>query len=247
MPHDIVRLRLESRRRRLDVRRTSWVTPNMLRLSLSGPDLTGFASPAFDDHIKLFVPGEGGTLEGRHYTPRRHDAEAGELAVDFAMHEAGPATRWARDARPGDRIEIGGPRGSTVIPDDFDWWLLVGDETALPAIGRRVEALPAGVSVTTLVAVAGPEEEQRFDTAAHHRAIWVHRSPERADDPAPVLAVLRGLATPRGEGFVWIAAEATVARAARDWIDATGHPAAWRKSSGYWKRDVANAHERFDD
>jgi NADPH-dependent ferric siderophore reductase len=198
MPHEITRIRHEARRRRLIVSRTSRVTPNMLRLHLVGPDLDGFASPAFDDHIKVFVPGEDGAVEGRHYTPRRHDVEAGELAIDFAVHEAGPVTRWALGARPGDAAEIGGPRGSTVVPDDFDWWLMIGDETALPAIGRRLEDLPAGTPVITIVAVAGPEEEQRFETAARHRDVWVHRPLAQANDPQPFLAALAGL--PRGAG-----------------------------------------------
>jgi NADPH-dependent ferric siderophore reductase len=110
------------------------------------------------------------------------------------VHDAGPATRWALRAKPGDSIEIGGPRGSVVVPTDFDWWLLIGDETALPAIGRRLEELPAGCSVTSIVAVAGAQEEQRFATRADHRAIWVHRSPNRADDPVPVLATHDNLA-----------------------------------------------------
>jgi NADPH-dependent ferric siderophore reductase len=56
-------------------------------------------------------------------------------------------------------VEISGPRGSLIISDDFDWWLLIGDETALPSIARRVEGLAAGVHAITLVAVAGAAEE----------------------------------------------------------------------------------------
>jgi NADPH-dependent ferric siderophore reductase len=55
-----------------------------------------------------------------------------------------------------------------MIADDLEWWLLVGDETALPSISRRVEALAAGVRAVTLVAVSGPDEEQVFDTRAEH-------------------------------------------------------------------------------
>ena len=70
----------------------------------------------------------------RDYTPRRHDAEAGTLEIDFALHEAGPATQWAEQAKVGDLLGVGGPRGSFIVPTDFDWHLLIGDDTALPAI-----------------------------------------------------------------------------------------------------------------
>ena len=102
----------------------------------------------------------------RDYTPRRFDPAARTLAIDFAVHDAGPATQWALDSAPGDTIEIGGPRGSLVVSPTFDWWLLIGDETALPAIGRRIEELPAGVRAISVVVVSSEGEQQRFDTAA---------------------------------------------------------------------------------
>ena len=249
--HAITRVRHELRRRTLAVRRVERVTPGMLRLHLAGADLQGFTSLGPDDHVKLFLPGEDGAIERRDYTPRRYDPEAGELAIDFALHgpgahPAGPATRWALNAKPGYTLEIGGPRGSLVVANDFDWWLLIGDETALPAIGRRLEELPAGTRVTTIVAVADPSDEQRFATVADHRPIWIHRPASAADDPAPVLAALDALPWPSGDGYVWIAAEAGVARAVRSRVQAAGHPAAWLRASGYWKRGVADAHETIE-
>lgn len=247
MPSDIQRVRHDLRRRTLTVSRTERVTPGMLRVWLAGEELAGFTSLGADDHIKLFVPGTDAQPERRDYTPRRFDAVAGELAVDFAMHEAGPATDWARRARPGDIAEIGGPRGSLVLPTDFDWFLLIGDETALPAIGRRIEELPTGAAVTSLAAVAGPGEEQAFATAARHHPVWVHRPLDRADDPAPLLDALRMTELPQGDGFVWIAAEANVARILRRHVlETMKHPARWLKASGYWVKGQADAHEKME-
>lgn len=247
MTHEITRIRHELRRRSLVVRRTEYVTPRMLRLTLAGYELAGFTSLSPDDHIKVVVPGANGEDERRDYTPRHFDPVANELTVDFALHEAGPVTAWARAARPGDVAAIGGPRGSVVVPHDFDWWLLIGDETALPAIGRRIEELPAGTRVTSIVAVAGPEEEQRFATSADHAAIWVHRPAERADDPAPLLAALDRWEAPPGDGFIWVAAEAGVARALRMRVlGERRHPAAWLKASGYWVKGRADTTEKFE-
>ncbi|WP_159980538.1 MULTISPECIES: siderophore-interacting protein [unclassified Novosphingobium] len=246
MEHQITRVRHELRRRTLTVRRTESVTPGMLRLWLGGEELAGFTSLGADDHVKLFVPGSDEKAEMRDYTPRRYDADANELAVDFALHDAGPATNWARGAAVGDTIEIGGPRGSMVVSPDFDWWLLIGDETALPAIGRRIEELPAGTVVTSLVAVAGLEEEQAITASAAHSALWVHRPLEHADDAAPLLKALSAMTLPDGDGFVWIAAEARVARALRQHVvEEMGHPLQWLKAGGYWVKGEADAHEKL--
>jgi NADPH-dependent ferric siderophore reductase len=246
MKHAITRMRHELRRRSLTVAAVEHLTPAMLRITLSGDDLADFTSAAPDDHVKLFVPVLGGEPARRDYTPRAFDREARRLVIDFALHDAGPATLWAMNARVGDELEIGGPRGSAVVPTDFDWWLLVGDETALPAIGRRLEELPAGTTVTSLVTVPGPQDEQSFATCADHTALWVHRPVEQADDPDPVLAALAKIALPPGDGFVWTAAEARVARAIREHILGRGHPLAWTQTRGYWVKGQADATEHFD-
>jgi NADPH-dependent ferric siderophore reductase len=241
------RVRHNSRRRTLIVLEKRPFTPRMLRIVLGGEDFEDFTTPSADDHIKLYVPGEGGDLEGRDFTPRRFDAEAKTLIIDVAVHPAGPAIRWAKQAQIGDAVAISGPRGSLMIADDFDWWLLVGDETALPSIGRRVEGLAKGVRAITLVAVTGLAEEQVFDTRADHQAIWIHRFPRDATRPQPVVDALKRIELPPGEGFVWIAAEAKVARAARDHIvNARRHPVQWLRASGYWLEGQADAYDRLE-
>ncbi len=107
----------------------------MIRITLTG-DLDGFTSLGFDDHVKLFFPDGTANADGtpnalgRDFTPRRYDRAANTLEIDFAIHEAGPATRWARRRKPGQTLPLGGPRGSFVIPTSYDWHLLIGDETA---------------------------------------------------------------------------------------------------------------------
>lgn len=247
MKHAITQIKHELRRRTLTVRKAEHITPHMLRLTLGGEQLAGFTSLSPDDHIKIFVPGEQGEAERRDYTPRRYDAAANELMVDFALHDGGPVTAWARTAKPGDAVDIGGPRGSKVVPADFDWWLLVGDETALPAIGRRLEELPPETPVTTLVAVTDSLDEQRFAARAHHRAVWVHRPATQADDPARLLSALQEFSRPAGDGFIWIAAEGRVARALRTHVlEQWGHPRGWVKAAGYWVRGRADAGEKLE-
>ena len=78
----------------------------------------------------------------------------------------------------------------------------MGDETALPAIGRRVEGLPAGANVTTIVIVADASEVQQIETQTNRRPCWVHRSIEGEDDAASLLRAVAQLELPAGDGFV---------------------------------------------
>ena len=247
--HAITRVRRETRRRKMKVDAVTRVTPRMLRFDFISDDLHDFDSAAHDDHVKLFVPDPRNPDEPnkRDFTPRSFDPAGGTLTLDFALHDAGPATEWAVKAKAGDTIEIGGPRGSTVVTDDFDWYVLIGDETALPAIGRRVENLRPGVPVFTFMTVAGENEAQIFKTQAAHTPTWIVRSPQVADEAA-LKAALEKLKLPPGDGFVWVGAEASVARAMRDYFfEVHKHPKSWIKAAGYWKRGAVSTHEKIED
>ncbi len=196
------RVRHQLKFRLAQVKRVQPLTPHLVRVTLSGDDLHDFESASFDDHIKVFFPPPGADKPAmpssgpngpvfagdqprpiaRDFTPRRYDREAGELDIEFALHEAGPAATWAAQAQVGQYLGIGGPRGSFTIPTGFDWHLLIGDETALPAIARRLEELPPGTRVATLIEVEDPSARIDFATQTDLYAEWRYRS--ESDFPA---------------------------------------------------------------
>jgi NADPH-dependent ferric siderophore reductase len=183
----------------------------------------------------------------RDFTPRRYDRTAGELDIEFALHEAGPAATWAAQAAVGQYLGVGGPRGSLTIPKHFDWHLLIGDETALPAIARRLEELPAGTRVAALLEVADPSARIDFETTADLYVEWRYRS--ESDYPGgALLLALRGMYLPEGEGYVWAAGESTVMRAVRQYLcTERGIDKTRIRAASYWKRGAAAVHETLDD
>ena len=237
-PARISRVRHELRRRTLQVVRRDWLSPGMLRITLGGDDLLGFTSLGFDDHIKLFFEGAGEPAM-RDFTPRRYDAATRELTIDFAMHEAGPATDWAQSAEVGATLNIGGPRGSFVVEDSFDWYVLAGDETALPAIGRRLEELRPGVPVFVYAEVDDADHHIPLASRADLTLHWVHRS-----NGESLADVARRGGLPKGEGYVWAAAEARVARALRGvFVDELGQPPGLIRVAAYWRQGAVGVHE----
>lgn len=261
------RVRHELRFRRLSVIRTERVTPHLVRITFSGTDLAGFTSPGFDDHAKLIFPdpatgrlnlpaaGPDGPVwpEGprpvmRDYTPHHHDADAGTVQFDFALHEAGPATAWAESAESGDLLGMGGPRSSFIVPTAFDWHLLAGDDTALPAIARRLGELPVGARVLVLAEVDGPDDELLLPTAADAEVVWVHRALPAASSEPPLLAALRRTPLPSGDFHAWIGCESSAAKALRAHLvdDCRANPK-WIRASGYWRRGEAGTHDSLED
>ncbi len=175
------RVRNELRFRELTVLRVERIGSAFQRIVLGGEALEGFVSQGFDDHTKLFFPtagaaftppevtdeginwGEGVRPATRDYTPL-YDADRHELAYDFFIHDGGIASSWALAAKPGDKLVIGGPRGSLVVPEDYAWQLYVTDESGMPALRRRLlglRQLPTRPQVTAIVTI-GDESYQDY-------------------------------------------------------------------------------------
>jgi NADPH-dependent ferric siderophore reductase len=237
----VQRVRYPLRRRALTVARTRRLGAGFVEITLAGDALGDFASAGFDDHVKLLFPRiHGDNPIRRDYTPRSYDTARGELVIEFALHGDGAASEWARTAVPGDSLEVAGPRGSMIVPLDFDWHLLAGDETALPAISRRLEELPAGARAIVLAQASSPDDERELTTAAQLELAWVRSGPE-------LLARACDLKLPGGNGFVWAAGEAQLMARLRDEILVTkGHPRNASRIAAYWKQGASAHHEQMD-
>ena len=249
-PQTIHRVMHDIKRRKLEVLRVVELTPRMRRITLAGPELAGFTSLGSDDHVKLFFPQtaeELATLETldlsaglkssimppmRDYTPRRIDLNSFELDIDFVLHGDGPAATWAAQAEPGQSLHIGGPRSSMVVPDIFDRYLLIGDETALPAIARRLEELPANRHALVVVEVENALEEQVLNSAASVEVIWVHRDAPVED----LLKTVEALTPPEGQLYTWVATESALSRKVRKvLLNTHGLNDEFVKAVGYWR------------
>lgn len=243
------RVRHQPRRRTLTIKNVERIAAHMIRATLTG-DLERFVSLGFDDHVKLFFP--DGTLDtagapnmlSRDFTPRRYDPTANTLEIDFAIHDAGPATRWAAQAKKGDMLNLGGPRGSFIIPTTYDWHLLIGDETGLPAISRRLAELPAGARAIVIGEVDGPADEIALTTKANADVTWVHRNGAGPGASDALIKQLSSIKFPAGDYYAWVACESLQAKALRQHLIAEhGANPKWMRAAGYWRRGAVAVHE----
>ena len=253
---EVERVRHPLKFRLLQVLSTRAVTPHLLSVVFTGDDLDDFVSASFDDHVKLFfpLPGEKEPVlpagdpkaEGapktiaRDFTPHRYDAARRELEIQFALHGTGPASTWAEQARPGDRLGLGGPRGSFLIPTGFDWFLMLGDPTAIPAITRRLAELPAATRVTVMLLADGPAEQFVLATRADADVRWL----DRLANPQALEQAAAAFELPPGEGYIWAAGEGAAMRAVHEhFVGQRGFPKGRIRAASYWKPGAEAVHE----
>jgi len=233
-PRRIERVRHELLMRDVTVTRIDQLSPGFLAITFTCDSLASFVSLSFDDHLKLMVPDSAGQVQRRDFTPRSFDLQRRELTLEFALHAQGAACQWARAAKVGDHATIGGPRGSMIIPLDYDWHLLVGDASALPAIHRRLEELPAGSHALVIAHVDAPADQRVFKTQANVTLQWV-------DSASAFVQAVRALTLPTADGFAWGAGEASVIAQVRDvLLNEKKIPLESTRISAYWKKGAAD-------
>ncbi|MEU0566818.1 siderophore-interacting protein [Nonomuraea sp. NPDC005983] len=237
------------------VLRTEWITPHMIRVVLGGDGLDDFATSGMSDHyVKLVFPPEGVEYPApfsvrnvretmpkelwprlRTYTVRFWDSDTRELTLDFVYHgDEGLAGPWAAGAVPGDELFMIGPGGGYVPAPSAGWHLLVGDESALPAIAASVEALPEGAPAHVFIEVEGPEEEQKLPTSGDTRVTWLHRAGGPVGEA--LVAAVRGLDFPEGDVQAFVHGEAGFVKQLRRYLRVErGIPLERLSISGYWR------------
>lgn len=227
---------------------TAPVSPRCVRVTLGGAGLAPFADGALPaDAVKLALPATpgdrpviGGTFPDlrmpdprpafRPYTVRRFDPVTNRMDLDVVLHgdgSGGPGDRWARTARPGDRVQFTGPRSEFWACPEVDGHVLVGDHTAVPGAVAICESLP-GADVVALLAVPDPAEIVSDDP----RIVWL-----TGDDP---LRRLRGTPLPGGRVQAWVAGEAGLVRdVRRHLLGERGVDRADLAATGYWRRGMS--------
>jgi NADPH-dependent ferric siderophore reductase len=253
----LLRLRREPPRfRRAVVRSITRITPRMGLVALAGPELAGLEVDEPAASVRLLVPQPGAGLvlptwtgnefllgDGvrpaiRTFTPLRADPAAGELELAIVLHGGGVASRWVEQAEPGDEVAVSGPGRGYRIEVDAPAYLLAGDESALPAIGQLLGALPAATSVRVRVEIG--HDDARMALPVHDRTTveWHVAAPGASPGDALVSA-LQAIDLVPGER-IWVAGEAAAVQRVRHLLfDVHGLGRSVATVRGYWKHGRA--------
>jgi NADPH-dependent ferric siderophore reductase len=231
------------------------LTPRMVRIVFTGPELAGFAWNGPAAHIKLILgppDAAGQRAPSRTYTPRHFDATRRELTVDFVLHGEGPASSWAAQAQVGQSLLIAGPGRSYTLDAAAQWLLIAGDESAIPAIATLLEVVPDSLRTQVLIEVNDAADEFAIAPArANVNIRWLHRAQpitgHAAAPPAGVelTAAVTAFQPPAGTGRVYVACEADAMRKIRrQLLVDRALPRDWVTTRGYWKQGATDHPDR---
>jgi NADPH-dependent ferric siderophore reductase len=241
---------LERRRGRpwtLQVVKAFDVAPHMRRVQLTGDNLDEF-QPKPAQEIVLQLPQGNGEVARRHYTIRSFDPASKLIDVDFVLHgHRTPGVSWALDVTPGASIEVRGPRGRIALDPNADWHLLLGDETAMPAIFALAEAVPAGAPVFAFVEIGADEDRMTVTTPARLTLEFLSRGGAAAGPNDLLLKALAGFTFPAGKGHAITIGETSNIRKLRHTLVERGFERAQIYSEGYWRPDRVGGHDHVND
>lgn len=228
----------ERRLRVAEMRNAVTVTPHMRRITLASTALMDFPVRRPAQWVKLFVPTpQSEKPSGRAYTIRHFREELCEMDIDFVLHGDGPCSTWAEAAKPGDVVQIAGPRSGFRLDPDVTHLLVGGDETALPAIGSILEALPSGLAVDAFVEIPEDADVQVIRSRADVEITWLPRNGRDAGTATDLAAAMMMADLPEENCEVWFAAEAGTVRTVRRHFQIDRAISRHRlMMSGYWKK-----------
>lgn len=223
------------------------IGPRMRRVQLTADNLDGF-EPRPAQEIVLQIAQAEGEPARRHYTIRRFDRAKKLIDVDFVIHGSKtPGVRWALDAKPGDAIDIRGPRGRIALAPDADWHLFSGDETTIPAIFALIEALPQGAKAFAFIEVGSEAEKLSLSAEADVALVWLLRDGAAPGPSRLLLDAIERFAPPPGKGHAIIIGETGNVRAQRHYLIEHGMTREQIYSEGYWRPGRLGGHDHVND
>lgn len=242
------------------VSRTERISPNFVRITLDGPELAALPSHGFDHWFRMFLPREQGETDFdvptrmdmrgylaylripgtrrphmRNYTVRTHRPADAQIDVDFVVHgDDGPASRWATHARPGDRVALLDQGRGYDYPAGTEAHLLVGDETALPAIAGILRDLPRDARGAAYIELVDAADEQPVDAPDGFDVHWLVR--EHGTRPGSLaIETVRAAPLPQGRLAAYLVGEQALPTTLRRWLVAQGVPKSAIEFTGYWR------------
>jgi len=225
------------------------LTPNMIRVTLTGPELAGFPEGHEGGNCKIMLPEPGESraafaarlIDGpppvrRTYTVRHYRPQVQELDIDFVAHgDNGPASRWASRAQPGDFIGFAGPSAPKMERFEADWYLVAADPSAVPVAAAALEAMPRDARGVAIFEMTSAEDRQDIDAPEGVEMHWLVQ-PDPYQPSTRQEDLIRALDWPTGRVQTCIAGESGVIRSLRAFLHQEKRlPRADTYISGYWK------------
>lgn len=242
------------------VKSKEYITPSFIRVVLTG-NVSIFKDAVLGDNNKVFIPPKGvDKVHMRHfdndtnewilppkevlpfmrtYTHRAIDMEKSEITIDFVNHgKTGPGSTWALESKPGSELGVAMKLNKKELVKDSNWYLLVGDATAIPVLSVILESLPSTVKGVCIIEVHGKEDEQALTTKADIEFKWMYNStPEKGNY---LIDEVKKVIVPKSSKYGYVACESSSVKEIRNYLRKDLNWSADElQAYSYWKKGVA--------
>lgn len=235
------------------VERTHPLGGRLVGLDVRVDDLGGLRSAEPASSVRLLIPSDGTsslelpTWHGNEFllsdgrrpvirtlTPCSVDEDQRVLRLAVLRHGGSPLERWLDACRPGDPVAVSGPgRGLVPDPSVLDW-LLVGDESAIPAMITLLDAVPSGARVRVLLELSGATPDEP-DIVSHPRGEVDVAVLDAGAPPGDTLVARLVASPPPADTLLWAAGEAAAMQRIRRGVDRSDAARSMTVVRGYWK------------
>lgn len=193
--------------------------------------------------LMVRVEGQSGKSVRRRYSIRFFDPATDQLTFWIGTAHDGPGSNWARNAKPGDELDVVGPRGRIPLDPHADWHVFIGDTSGLGAFYRMAQGIETPGRAIFIVEIVNPDDAltARFDEGLGVTGIFVDRNGRAPNDPAGLLSGLAAFAFPPGEGHAYLFGEFSTIKVLREALLDRGMKDEQISRKAFWRVGRTNA------
>ncbi|MBW3520387.1 siderophore-interacting protein [Flavobacterium sp. NKUCC04_CG] len=248
----------------------TYLTPNYIRITLENEFVSEYKNTTIGVNNKIFIAPDGLdkvylpefdsekmdwipvaaelTPLRRTYTHRGINLEKNEIYIDFVAHgDEGPASAWAIHAPIGAELGVVMRKEPQTLYEKADWYLLVGDATAIPVLGAILEDLPKTARGIAFIEVETVEDIQQLETGSQVEIKWlINPTPgENSMLTTEVEQIVKDLS--EASKFAYVAAEFTSVKEIRTLLRKEHQwTAAELQAYSYWKHGKSETSSETD-
>lgn len=223
------------------------LSPHMRRITLKGQKLALLDPSCVGGYVKLFFDGDSQDKPSlRTYTIRSFNHESCSIDVDFVLHGGGLASSWAKKVSIGDVINVAGPGPRKMVNHQAEWFFLIGDLSALPALAINLEAMKRSAVGYALIIVNDIRDCQTLDVPPGIAVEWIVSDVSSEAEAETILSIVQSKPWLTGLPSVWVAGEYEIVKQLRRYFKIDNAvPKENSYCSSYWKQGLTDTDHKI--
>ena len=207
--------------RKLEVKTINSLSKNLKRATFHSHDLFDLNQSDVGGYVKLKFKNQNINSKNpillRPFTIRAFREESLEIDIDFVVHNKGLASNWVKNAKKGDKLDISGLGRKQELSLKYDWFFLIGDLSALPAISVNLETINKDSRGIIIIETLSMNDKIIVDIPKNFSIHWVLNSQPHIQNFL-LLDKIKKTVWLDGNPCIWVACEFNNMKNIRDFL-----------------------------